>query len=72
MQGYDGVSVAYVWSPPGDYQIAFANILIAAEFSIRNQIVWRKNKLVPFRVVIITGNMNRVGMRSKREALHIG
>ena len=47
--GYSGIAVAYVWSPGGDHQIAFANILLAADFGIRNQIIWRKQKIVPSR-----------------------
>ena len=39
-------AVVYVWSPPGDHQIAFANILMALEYQIRNQIVWRKQNHV--------------------------
>ena len=41
-QGYGEITIAYVWCPPGDYQIVFANILMAANFHIRNQIIWRK------------------------------
>ena len=34
--------VAYVWSPPGDYQIVFASILQQAGYEIRCQLIWRK------------------------------
>lgn len=34
--------VAYTWSPGGDLLIATGQALISADFSIRNQIIWKK------------------------------
>jgi DNA modification methylase len=34
--------VAYTWSPPGDHLIITGSALLAADFQIRNQLIWRK------------------------------
>ena len=38
--------VAYIWSPSGENVLVFGRILKAAGYGLRNQIIWRKPKLV--------------------------
>ena len=38
--------VAYVWSPPGDHNIAFAVAIQQRGYTLRSSIIWRKQHLV--------------------------
>ena len=38
--------VAYIWSPSGENVLVFGRILQAAGYGLRNQIIWRKPKMV--------------------------